>query len=133
MEIIINNKTYTIDFSTGKLEIMWADETTGLKKVAVMEEVSIGAAHSKRIQTKMYIYDITPTGQRINRKEQKYATSEADFDFFEQSALGAAIKMFVLNGMIRKLGFAWAIFNSSGEQVTILEEPAIEEEGGEGE
>ena len=133
MEILINDKTYTVDISNGNLEISWFDDTTQLEKVAVMEEVKIGSPQSKSISTRMYVYDVTPSGMRINRKEVKYATSEEDFDFFEQSPIGSAVKLFVMNGMVRKLDIAWAIFNAQGEQVTVLEQPVVEEpiEGGE--
>lgn len=115
MELQINDKTYTLRLGIGECEAQWHNEETGLEKVAVMEQVQIGAAHSKSIQTRIFIYDITPTGQRINRREVKHPTSEDEFDFFEQSQLGGAIKLFILNGIVRKMGIAHAIFNDAGE------------------
>lgn len=101
MEITIAGVTYTINITNGNLEIQFANAETGLQKVYVFQDLSIGMPSSKRVDTIYYSYDITPTGQRINQIRHAYQSSEQDYNDFEGSTLGFILKRSIVNGLFR--------------------------------
>jgi hypothetical protein len=119
--VSINGIEYSIEISVGKLEVQFFNIETGLEKVFVFHQKEIELVN-KRVFDKFYSYDITPTGQRINRQEHTQTTSEEDFDFFELSMLGTLLKRFTVNGLFKNiLGLTNGIFDSNG--VLIEEQP----------
>lgn len=101
MITIIEGIEYNIRIADGQLEIEFANADTGLQKVFVFQDLSIGMPSSKRVETIYYSYDITPTGQRINQQRHAYLSSEQDYNEFEQSTLGFILKRSIVNGLFR--------------------------------
>lgn len=114
----INGKEYTININNGFLEVQFMNEETGLQKVYVFQDLSIGMPSSKRVDTIYYSYDITPTGQRINQQRHSYQSSAQDYDDFEQSTLGFILKRSIVNGLFRFiLNNAERVFDEQGNLI----------------
>lgn len=97
----VNGKQYSINIDAGKLEIEFDNESTGLRKVFVFQDLNIQRPDTKASNTIYYSFDITPTGQRINQQRHSYATSAEDYDDFENSILGYILKRSIVNGFFR--------------------------------
>ena len=114
----INGVEYTIKIANGELEIEFANTDTGLQKVFVFQDLSIGIPSSKRVETIYYSYDITPTGQRINQVRHAYQSSEQDYNEFEESTLGFILKRSIVNGLFRFiLKNAERVFDEQGDLI----------------
>jgi hypothetical protein len=118
MIAIVNNKEYSINLDAGKLEIEFDNSATGLRKVFVFQDLTISELSLKRAETIYYSYDITPTGQRINKERYAYATSEEDFNDFENGMIGFVLKRSIANGFFRFIDkSASAVFNEQGNLI----------------
>jgi hypothetical protein len=114
----INEKDYNININNGFLEVQFMNEETGLQKVYVFQDLSIGMPSSKRVDTIYYSYDITPTGQRINQQRHSYQSSEQDYNDFEASTLGFILKRSIVNGLFRFiLQNAERVFDDQGNLI----------------
>lgn len=118
MTVIVNGKEYSINIDTGKLEIEFDDESTGLRKVFVFQDLSIKRPDTKASDTIYYSFDITPTGQRINQQRHSYTTSAEDYEEFENSVLGFILKRSIVNGFFRFIiKETHHVFNDQGELI----------------
>ena len=118
----VNGVEYTINITNGEnIEIEREDLTSGLRKVFVFENLSIGNPLSKRIQTAYHSYDITPTGARINKQLHQYTSSEADYETFEAELVGFVLKRSIVNGMFRFIDqTANAVFDAQGNIIPVI-------------
>ena len=107
MEIIgKNGRTYEVRFDSNEpFEIERDDETTGMRKVFVFQDFSIGTLASKRRETIFYSYDITPEGERINMKRHSFKDFESEFTDFLNSEIWAELKMNIVLCFLKKIEF----------------------------
>jgi len=107
MEITAQNgKTYEIRFDNlENIEIERDDEITGLRKVFVFQDISIGNFESGRKEVIFYSYDISPTGERINKERHNYYDTENEFASFLNSHIWQSLTSLIIGDFFKKIEF----------------------------
>lgn len=96
--ITINNVEYTITFTDGGVEVQYFDEVVQLDTVILLKLLGIKKGG---IETHTEQYHISPNGERINRKQFRRDTPEADYQAFIQSDIASLIQKYIANGIFR--------------------------------
>lgn len=99
-EITIDGKVYTITFKQGGLEVEHQDEGSGLNTVYEFKKLEIT---DTGIQTEVHQFQVTPTGERIDRKVYKKETEQVDYEGFIAQPITDLILKYVTNGIFRFL------------------------------
>jgi len=79
-----NGITYTVRFD-GNFEIQRFDANTGLERLFVFVDLSIGNVMQPRKEAVFLSYDISPTGERIYRNRHSFSDSPTEFLAFVSS------------------------------------------------
>jgi hypothetical protein len=120
-QLTIDGKNYDIIFKEGSVEVEHQDEETGLKTVYVLEDLYILKG---KIITEIHQFQVTPSGERINRKVHKRKTSNQDYQTFIQSPIADLILKFITNGIFRFLiQSTHKVYNINGDLIT--EQPVL--------
>lgn len=115
-QLTIDGKNYDIIFKEGSVEVEHQDEDTGLKTVYAFEELSIKKG---KIITEIHQFQVTPNGDRINRKVHKRKTSDEDYQTFIQSPIADLILKFITNGIFRFLiQSTYKVYDMNGDLIT---------------
>ncbi|MGJ3236426.1 hypothetical protein [Marivirga sp.] len=120
-QLTIDGKNYDITFMEDIVEVEYQDEVTGLKTVLVFEELTIKKGV---IKTEVHQFQITPTGERIQRNVYKRTTSEVDRQTFINSPIANLILKFITNGIFRFLiQSTYKVYDMNGN--LIQEQPVL--------
>lgn len=104
--IATNGKEYEVRFNNDQnLEIQRFDEQTELEKVFVFKDLSIGNFESGRREAIFYSYEITPSGERINRQRHSFRDTDSEFAAFLQSTVWDTLKKSLVTGFLNKIEF----------------------------
>lgn len=100
-----NGKAYDVRFVNQNLEIERDEDTTGLRRVFVFQDLSIGNLISGRKEVIFYSYDISPTEERINRKRHTYKDSESEFEAFISTEIWQNLREQIITDFLKKIEF----------------------------
>ena len=98
-----NGIEYDVRTDGTSIEIERDNPTTGLRIVFVFQDLGIGRKESGRKEAVFYSYDITPTGERINRKTHAFTDTGEQFEAFAASELWQALKEQIINDFLLKI------------------------------
>lgn len=125
-KLIINGKEIDLNIFSADFEISFKDENTGLEKVIECEEIII-KPKAKYVRTLWCQWDVTPSGERINKKRFPWhTTTPEDFEFFTQ-AFGVPIKKYAVNGLFKTFmaSFGLATFAVFDDTLQIIESQPV--------
>lgn len=106
MTIIAKNGiTYEVRTDNNNLEIEREDVGTGLRKVFVFQDLSIGNLDSGRKEAIFHSYDISPTGSRINQGRHNFVDLQTEFEAFINSDIWNTIKQSLIVDFLAKIEF----------------------------
>lgn len=99
-----NGKQYVIRFANnGNFEIERDDEETGLRKVFVLMDFSLGNLTSKRKEMIWYSYIISPSGKRTDETRVPVHDSPDDYLAFLGSQIWDLLKVHLLDDFLKKV------------------------------
>lgn len=99
-----NGKTYTVRFANNQdFEVQRFDTETGLEKVFVLMDFSLGNFTSKRKEMIWYSYNISPTGARTDMQRLPIGDSKDDFLDFLESEVWDLLKEKLLEDFLRRV------------------------------
>lgn len=91
--------------SLQNIEIERDDENTGMRKVFVFQDFSLGNFDSARKETIFYSYDIQSNGERINQQRHNFYDSKNEFQYFSLTELWNQISQLILTEFFMKIEF----------------------------
>lgn len=97
-----NGITYTVKFEGQNLEIQRPDAFTGLQKVFVFKNFSVGNWISKRKEIIVYSYLIA-NDQRIGEEQVRLVDTPEEFEAFLLTPLWEMIQEQIFDDFLRKL------------------------------
>jgi hypothetical protein len=101
-----NGITYQVRFdNNGNFEIERPDTGTGLQKVFVIQDISIGNYQNKRKECVFYSYDVSPTGERTYSGRHPFKDTDNEFTAFLESDIWDKLKNAILLDFLRKIEF----------------------------
>jgi hypothetical protein len=99
-----NGKQYEVRMDNDQnIEIERDDTITGLRKVFVFQDLSIGNFQDGRKEAIFYSYDIAPTNERINKQRHAFKDEGGEFANFLNSAAWQQIKNSLVIDFLAKI------------------------------
>lgn len=99
-QLTINGKNYDIIFKEGGIEVEFDDEKTGLRTVYDFKNLNVS---ENGILTEVHQFQITPTGERIERNIHNRKSTQEDYEYFIASPIADMILKSITNGIFRFL------------------------------
>jgi len=96
-----NGKKYNIRYINQNFEIETDDEITGLRKVFVLEDLSIGKFTDKRKELVVSIYNITPKNQRLFVESKSIQDNTDEYEAFMALILTPELVNILVAGILK--------------------------------
>lgn len=105
-----NGKQYQVRFANNEnFEVERFDEETGLRKVFVLMDFSLGNFLSKRKEMIWYSYNISPTGKRTDEQRLPLGDTLEEFENFLASELWGLLKEKLLDDFLKKAEYTFRL------------------------